>query len=470
MDEEYCFTLRGRSYWLVSEDRALMLRESVAHLQRVDVHEARSLVRAELHENPQRLRAHLEGCFSGLVAGLGRHTPQSMWEAYIDTKLLDDWMPSHGLYERAWATTQVRVPVQAPVAAWTPEPVTTSFDLTVFDVRSGAPIPGVALQVRDAGGTTHDLTTDSGGRVMVSSVPAGPCHVSTTLSASLSLEHTVMAASRAQGAAVSDGEEWEDAPDGKPWSLAAVTPHRVQAGDTLESIAADHGLSTDALLTFNFGGTSNDVVDEGLVWSVGCLERDPDTDRPTLTADADPGVIYIPAAFARDVAGEPGQLLPVRWAKPLVHRLHAEGWPIPDTPFRIELAGGEVRAGRTSRAGIVALAEYSRGPYAVSFPDTEDVLAKTLASEARAGFDGELLHPALGLLLMGQPAAGAAIDAYDRYFNTFTGNGFVEDVYHLVQDDDQLSLFEGLMGAANVGTRRQIGFVASDLVSHGDDQ
>jgi hypothetical protein len=161
MDEEYCFTLRGRSYWLVSEDQALMLRESVAHLQRVDVHEARSLVRAELLENPQRLRAHLEGCFSGLVAGLGRDTPHSMWEAYIDTKLLDDWMPSHGLYERAWSTTQVRVPVQAPVAAWTPQP--TDWIEVAFVDQDGEPVPNVAYETELADGRVVRGTTGKTG-------------------------------------------------------------------------------------------------------------------------------------------------------------------------------------------------------------------------------------------------------------------------------------------------------------------
>lgn len=413
----------------------------------VSGHEARLIVQDE--------RRRGLGAFNGLEREVGGGRS-------IDA-LLDEQDAFH--HRLVLWVREIALPAPVPVLQEEqPEnlPVTTSFDLTVFDARSGAPISGVVLQVRDAGGTTHDLTTDSGGRVEISSIPMGPCHVSSSIAESLSLEHTVVQAAHAQGTAVSDTAEWENAPDGKSWSLAAVTPHRIRAGDSLASIATIHGLSEDALLTFNFGGTSADLVDEGLVWSVGCVQRDPDTDRPSLTADADPGVIYVPAPFARDVAGAPGQLLPVRWAKPLVHRLHADGWPIPDTPFRIELAGGEIRAGRTSRAGIVALAEYSRGPYAVSFPDTEDVLAKTLATEARAGFDGELLHPALRLLMMGSTLAAAAIDAYDHYFNTFTGNGFVEDVYHLVQDDDQRSLFESLMGLANAGPRRRVGFVTPD--------
>ncbi|MEZ4329276.1 MAG: carboxypeptidase-like regulatory domain-containing protein [Polyangiales bacterium] len=161
MDEEYTFTLGGRSFWLVSEDYVFTYPKSVAHLRRVDTYEARSLVRAELHENPQRLRAHLSACFSGQVSGLSAHTPKAMWEAYVDTKLLDDWMPSHGLYERAWANAQVRVPVQALAPTWTPEP--TDWIEVAFVDQDSAPVPNVAYETELADGRVVRGTTGNTG-------------------------------------------------------------------------------------------------------------------------------------------------------------------------------------------------------------------------------------------------------------------------------------------------------------------
>lgn len=197
-----------------------------------------------------------------------------------------------------------------------PRAETASISYQVVDDATGEPIRGVALLVRLPDGEEHERRTDGDGFVRFEGIRPGPCAVRAERG-DRDLLHVLVfdgfGAPTPGTAATGEAQPWERPrvaalprkdlrspdPERRP-ALTAVRRHRVRTGDTLGSVARQHGLEEQALVRFNFGTTDEAEVQRLLAREVGCRTVDFATGAYVLT-DADrPGLLYVPVPFVAE--------------------------------------------------------------------------------------------------------------------------------------------------------------------------
>jgi hypothetical protein len=246
---------------------------------------------------------------------------------------------------------------------------------------------------------------------------------------------------------------------GSYFTAAVVEEHKVSTGESLESIASEHGLSWQQLAEFNCGSSDAKKVNQHLREVVGCTKLTQDGKSYILDDSDDPGLLLIP----QKDWGKEG--LPVNHrhtfrvlkSRTLLLRLQdAEGHRIPDTSYEIVFADDSHQQGRLGRAGIGLIRNPPEGPFAVYYPDHHDVIAKSLAACCRDAISEGSTEEIFRLLQHPPEIIHSAIAAYDEYFNDYSGKGLIEDIYAVVTDEDALAAVEGLMAYAGLATREEI--------------
>ena len=134
----------------------------------------------------------------------------------------------------------------------------------------------------------------------------------------------------------------------------------------------------------------------------------------------------------------------------------ADKHPIPDTSFEVVFSDDSSETGTLGRGGIAVIKNPPEGPFAVYFPDHADILAKSLAASVRDAVSAGDLREVFRFLQHPPDIIQAAIDAYGEYYDDYSGNGLLEDVYGCITDDDALAAAEGLMAYAGLPTRENI--------------
>ncbi|AKJ03064.1 hypothetical protein ATI61_113251 [Archangium gephyra] len=164
--------------------------------------------------------------------------------------------------------------------------------LQIVDDVTDEPISGVKLSIVLPDGSRKQATTDSSGRIELSSVPPGYAQVSSaidgaTLKETLVFVKSGILASKQQASR----RRKRKSPSGR--FLARVVEHRVSNGETLEGLAERYALTVDDLARFNWDTTDPDEIQRHLYLDVGCTAKDEDG-RFLFTRDDEPGVLYIP--------------------------------------------------------------------------------------------------------------------------------------------------------------------------------
>ncbi|HYO65150.1 MAG TPA: LysM domain-containing protein, partial [Archangium sp.] len=168
--------------------------------------------------------------------------------------------------------------------------------LQVVDDATDDPISGLKLSIGLPDGSQKQATTDSSGRIELSSVPPGYAQVSSKLEGATLKETLVFVKSGilASKQPARRGRK-RKTPAGR--FLARVVEHRVTEGETLEGIAGQYGLTVDELARFNWDTTDPDEIQRHLYIDVGCTAKD-ERGRFVFSRDDDPGLLYIPRPLA----------------------------------------------------------------------------------------------------------------------------------------------------------------------------
>jgi LysM domain-containing protein len=188
---------------------------------------------------------------------------------------------------------------------------TQSLRLQIVDDATDDPISGLKLSIGLPDGSRKQATTDSSGRIELSSVPPGYAQVSSTLDGAtlketLAFVKSGILASKQQA---SRGRK-RKTPSGR--FLARVVEHQVADGETLESIAEQYGLTVDDLARFNWDTTDPDEIQRHLYIDVGCTAKD-ESGKFVFSRDDDPGLLYIPRPLEMGgLAVEQSHILRVR--------------------------------------------------------------------------------------------------------------------------------------------------------------
>ncbi|MCH9688220.1 MAG: LysM peptidoglycan-binding domain-containing protein [Deltaproteobacteria bacterium] len=182
----------------------------------------------------------------------------------------------------------------------------------VLEQHSGEPVADIALSITLPDGSVQQHVTDADGLVDIRDIPEGVCDVRSERSGQhrgqcvvfsgfgyfvpSNLRSTVGWQREVLDQLVPiDQLPTED--DGL--ALVEVVEHRVVAGDTLDSIAQEHGVSVDDITQFNWDTTDPDEIQRQLGTEVGCSRRDPDTGEFAFGDDDEPGIVMVPLPFER---------------------------------------------------------------------------------------------------------------------------------------------------------------------------
>ena len=246
---------------------------------------------------------------------------------------------------------------------------------------------------------------------------------------------------------------------GSYFTATVVEEHRVATGESLESIASEHGLSWQELAEFNCGSSEVKQINRYLREVVVCTRLTANGKGYVLDDTDDPGILLIPKKDWGKAGLPPNHRHTFRMLKTrsLLLRLEdAEGHSIPHTSYEVVFADDTHQQGRLGRAGIALIRNPPEGPFAVYYPDHHDVIAKSLAACCRDAINEGGTEEIFRMLQHPPEIIHSAIAAYDEYFNDYSGQGLLEDIYAAITDEDALSAVEGLMAYAGLATREQI--------------
>ncbi len=202
-------------------------------------------------------------------------------------------------------------PEEPPVP---PPPSQTAFiKIRVVDDATNERYGGIVLKVKLPNGQQRDFTTRPDGLVEINDIDPGTCDVTCDLTGARvtdTLDFVAMGA--AGGGAATQSGGGPAAPAGGTAGgtslpvvnqgqaaggftrVAEIEEHRVQTGETLDSLARGAGMTWQQLAEFNFGTSDPDEVNQHLRDKVGTTTTAPDGVNVMFTSQDDPGIILIP--------------------------------------------------------------------------------------------------------------------------------------------------------------------------------
>ncbi|MEP0846978.1 MAG: LysM peptidoglycan-binding domain-containing protein [Phycisphaerae bacterium] len=360
--------------------------------------------------------------------------------------------------ERPVAVTHVRrkahaVPTELPLEA---KKRLSWIRFQIVHHATGEPFAGVRLTVRTPGGSEIQVRTDSHGAASLHEIEPGFCDAWCPLQgARLARTAGFVGMGMPRTGAAAGG--WSDVSDrhASAECIAHVDEHRVQTGETLESVARQYAYSWRELAEFNWDTSNPDAVNRHLRDDVGCTQKTLDGFNYRFTSEDEPGLIYIPRTWSQSgLATEHTHVIRVRLAAGFRLILENEdGLRIPEAEYEATLADGSVRKGRLGRSGMALIKDPPPGEVEVRYRDLDDIEAKSLAATARKAFDDRQPIEIHRLFRYPSETIRRAFAAYDQYFNDHHGAGLQNDIEtDLCTGPDAELIFFGYYASAGMLT------------------
>jgi hypothetical protein len=170
---------------------------------------------------------------------------------------------------------------------------------------------------------------------------------------------------------------------------------------------------------------------------VGCTQKTADA-KAYVFADADdPGIILIPRPWQASFAVGQTHTVFVSPLRTVFVSLENEaGLALPGAGYEIVFGDGSQRRGTLGRSGIARLSGVPDAAFSVSYPDQQDLLARSLAASVRRAFDEQATGPLFYLLGQEPEVIDRAASVYAQSFNDLTGQGLAADIDQVVTDPD----------------------------------
>lgn len=352
----------------------------------------------------------------------------------------------------------------------------------VLDDKTGEPVPGVQLIMGWPSGKKTVQATDADGLVSIQPAEPGAYNVASGLEGAVyatTYEFLSAATSPVKAAPTGTkrpvaGEAQEDAarPAPRRSCIANITKHKVQTGESLDSIAKKNGLTWKALAYFNWETADPRQINKRLRDDVGCTRRAKDRYNYIFTSDAVPGIVYVPKQWEqKGLASCNTHTFRVKEDDEFLIILENDlGLRIPEADYEAKLADGSVRKGILGRNGVARIHNPPPGNVELRFPNLDDVEAKSLAACAREAFDERNPFEIYRVLQHSQELLKAVLQAYRAYFNDHTGKGLVEDIYQEITDPEALMAVEGLLARAGLPTHSRITYFRWDAEKELEDE
>jgi len=344
-------------------------------------------------------------------------------------------------------------------AAFVPE--TASWvKFKIVDDATGQPISGIKLKIKLPDGSQKELSTGVNGLIESNDIDPGTCEVSCDIKGA-KLEDTLAFVAMGMPAT----EMKDDEVRAEPLTglcIALIEEHNAKTGDSLNSIAQSAGLTWQELAKFNWNTQNPKEINEHLRDEVGCTKKTKDGLNYIFDDSDHPGIVYIPTKWeASGLATEKKHVIRLKNNSRFFVILENEtGLRIPEAEYEASFADGWLHKGSLGIGGVDAIKNPPPGPVLVTYPDFDDIAAKSLAACARKSFDDRDPQELYRILGHSSDMIHKVIKMYGKYFDDYTGNGLVDDIYAEITDPNALRAVVGQLASAGVETREQISLVS----------
>lgn len=335
-----------------------------------------------------------------------------------------------------------------------PKAQRTWFQVKVVDEKTGDPVSSVRLKITLPDGVEDYYTTSAGGLVRIDDIPAGTCDISCDLTGA-----TMQDTYEFKGV----GEPPPPAPDAKVWPsrkigasnlkrIAEIERHKVKDGESILSLATAAGFDWKFLARFNWGTDVPKEINRRLVDDEGIWKKTKDGKNYMFTSTDHPGIVFIPKKWEKTgLSTATEHVFKVRHIVPMVVRLETiDGHRIPEASYTITWSNKDQAEGTLGPQGIDMIEDPPPGPFQIEYKDLHEVLAKGLAAQARALIEKKDRPALLQVLKYDTETVAATVKFYDKYFNTYSGKGMVEDLYKQFTDPNERAVMEFLLVSGGV--------------------
>lgn len=404
--------------------------------------------------------------------------PNAFFDEHGRRKALDPNDPSQADARREWMTLyaesggkvedtdESKVSRREPGSAVEPCPLCW-IKVRVLDDKTDEPVEGVCLDVTWPSGKPTHHSTDADGMVTIHPAEPGAYDVTSILEGA-TYESTLepLRMDRTPSKPPPKGEPEAEPPetgvDGEelpplvplPTCIGLVVEHKVQTGESLDSIAKANELTWKELAHFNWETAEPKTINKHLRDDVGCRKKTKDGYNYSFTSDDDPGILYVPKKWeAKGLPHNHTYTIHVRQPNEFVLILENEaGLRIPEADYEVTFADGSTRKGKLGRNGMARLKDPPPGDVEVVYPDLDDVEAKNLAACVREALDQRNYSEIIRILEHSPDMLKAVARAYSAYYNDYTGKGLVEDIYQETTDPEAEVAIEYLLTLGNLPT------------------
>lgn len=337
----------------------------------------------------------------------------------------------------------------AEQAAKKAPPAKTFFAIKIVDEKTGDPVSSVRLKITTPDGVEDYQTTSPGGTIRMNEIPQGTCDVACDLT----------------GATMQDSYEFKG--EGQPppppdptkvWPsnkisasnlkrIVEIVRHKVTDKDSIDSLAKANGLDWKFLSRFNWGTDVPVEINKHLRSDNGIWKPTADGKNWSFTATDHPGIMFIPKKWEKTgMSTGVEHVIKIRHIVPFHVRLETmRGNRIPEAKYAITWANKDTKEGQLGPQGIDMIEDPPPGKFKLEYKDLHEVLAKGLAADARAAMDKGTQGDLLQILKYDKEATKNLVKFYDQYFNTYTGKGFIEDLYKKFPSQDERDVLEFLL-------------------------
>jgi len=328
-----------------------------------------------------------------------------------------------------------------------PTKTLTWIEIKVVDDATGKPVNWVRLVVKTPDGNQTYQTTNAEGLVRIEELEPGKCDISCELKNPRMEDVLGFVAMGEGGSQSSDEKEGGNGQQQKPGTLliADIDRHHVKSGETLDGLAKQAGMTWKDLAKFNWGTDSPDEINKRLRNNVGCTKKTKDGQNFVFDDSDKPGIVFIPRKWEETGLATGGRhVVRVKRLKRFFIRLENDlGLRIPEVKYEAVLADGREISGELGIGGVDAIDDPPDGEVGVRFPDLDDIEAKSVAASARKGFDDRDPKELHRFFRYAKETVKRAIEAYDKYFNDYRGEGLKNDIEEeFAGDDEAIGMFD----------------------------
>lgn len=131
----------------------------------------------------------------------------------------------------------------------------------------------------------------------------------------------------------------------------------------------------------------------------------------------------------------------------------SDGFAIPDVAYTLSFEDGTSMEGRVDARGKAIVSNAPALGFTLQYADPDDMRAKVFAARMNQAVSSNDLKTMLGVLSQSHGALRDIAKAYDKYFNTLTGEGMGADAEQVARGTDSESATDYLMRAGGIAPK-----------------